>query len=261
MPTNEKSTPKHYHCYLLRSMSPSFPGTTYIGFTTNPERRLRQHNGDLKHGGALRTKRKGRRPWEFVAIVHGLIDHVGGLQFEYAWQHPSKSRHLSKTLSSRDIDTLVKKKSYPGKLATLAALLYCKPFCYLPLDIHLLKSEWHEEFLKQNHIIRSWIEANENLEWASNLPLSMSIKTLKLEEMPFCNDSEKENLSVQKSGRYLLVRSGVNDDTSETECSICRNNSSESKLFCNNCKMTAHVMCLADHFLIDSESTLVPVEG
>lgn len=61
---------KHYHCYLLRSLDPGHPLKTYIGFTTNPERRLRQHNGDLKNGGARRTKRAGR-PWTFVCVVHG----------------------------------------------------------------------------------------------------------------------------------------------------------------------------------------------
>ena len=61
---------KHYHCYLLRSLDPGHPLKTYIGFTTNPERRLRQHNGDLKCGGARRTKRAGR-PWTFVCVVHG----------------------------------------------------------------------------------------------------------------------------------------------------------------------------------------------
>ena len=61
---------KHYHCYLLRSLDPGHPLKTYIGFTTDPERRLRQHNGDLKNGGARRTKRAGR-PWTFVCVVHG----------------------------------------------------------------------------------------------------------------------------------------------------------------------------------------------
>ena len=136
----EKKQKQHYHSYLLRSMAPEFPGTTYIGFTTNPERRLRQHNGELKHGGAYRTKRKGRRPWEFVVIVHGFMDQVGGLQFEYAWQHPTKSRYLAKVFSSDEIRIISRKKSYPGKLAILAALLCCKPFCNLALDVYLLRS-------------------------------------------------------------------------------------------------------------------------
>lgn len=37
-------------CYLVVSLNPSTKGRTYIGFTVNPTRRLRQHNGELKNG-------------------------------------------------------------------------------------------------------------------------------------------------------------------------------------------------------------------
>ena len=51
--------------YLLRNAT----GRTYIGFTNNPRRRLRQHNGEVK-GGARKT-RLGR-PWEMLGFVHGF---------------------------------------------------------------------------------------------------------------------------------------------------------------------------------------------
>ena len=44
--------------YLLRSGK-----HTYVGCTTDVERRLRQHNGELS-GGARRTR--AHRPWELV---------------------------------------------------------------------------------------------------------------------------------------------------------------------------------------------------
>ena len=246
---SKKSEYKHYHCYLLRSMSPSFPGTTYIGFTTNPQRRLRQHNGDLKHGGAYRTKRKGRRPWEFVAVVHGFMDQVGGLQFEYAWQHPARSRHLSRTFTSSEIDKLAKMKSYSGKLAILAALLYCKPFCYLPLDIHLLKNEWQDDFFKQNNMVRSWIKTRGDLNWISILPLSMTCETLKLDKMPFS----------------LPTMSGCSTSFSSTnisnKCSVCRKKCKDSRIICYECGTIAHVTCLANYFLNGFDYKLVPTEG
>lgn len=49
-----------YACYLLVSLAPGFKDHTYIGFTVNPPRRIRQHNGAIA-GGANRTRRK--RPW------------------------------------------------------------------------------------------------------------------------------------------------------------------------------------------------------
>lgn len=64
-------------CYLLVSGSSKLRGFTYVGFTVNPARRLRQHNGEIK-GGARRTARL--RPVEMVAVVHGFTNKVAALQ-------------------------------------------------------------------------------------------------------------------------------------------------------------------------------------
>ncbi|KAL1192752.1 hypothetical protein V5N11_030837 [Cardamine amara subsp. amara] len=77
-----------FACYLLASLSPRHKGHTYIGFTVNPRRRIRQHNGEIT-SGAVRTKRK--RPWEMVLCIYGFPTNVSALQFEWAWQHPRES--------------------------------------------------------------------------------------------------------------------------------------------------------------------------
>ncbi|XP_019159827.1 PREDICTED: uncharacterized protein LOC109156420 [Ipomoea nil] len=77
-----------FGCYLLTSLSPRFKGCTYIGFTVNPRRRIRQHNGEIT-SGAWRTKNK--RPWEMVLCIYGFPTNVSALQFEWAWQHPKES--------------------------------------------------------------------------------------------------------------------------------------------------------------------------
>ena len=76
-----------FGCYLLRSESRK--AASYIGFTVNPRRRLRQHNGEIG-AGANRTKRC--RPWAMVLIIHGFPNKICALQFEWAWQNPSLCR-------------------------------------------------------------------------------------------------------------------------------------------------------------------------
>ncbi len=45
-----------YGCYLLESKNPKGKGRTYVGFTVNPRRRIRQHNGEIVNG-AHKTKK------------------------------------------------------------------------------------------------------------------------------------------------------------------------------------------------------------
>ena len=99
-------------CYLLRSCDPAHPRSSYIGFTVNPLRRVRQDNGEIQ-GGARRTRR--HRPWEAVALVDGFASQVEALQFEWAWQHPEKSLAVRGALDG-------KRKARTGWKSRLALL-------------------------------------------------------------------------------------------------------------------------------------------
>lgn len=58
-----------YACYLLLSKHAQCRSRTYIGFTVNPQRRIRQHNG-LIANGAWQTKKW--RPWDMTLVLYGF---------------------------------------------------------------------------------------------------------------------------------------------------------------------------------------------
>ena len=62
-------------------------GATYVGATVDLDRRLRQHNGDLK-GGAVYTTSKLKRDktWTRHCHVEGFPDWRACLQFEWRWK-------------------------------------------------------------------------------------------------------------------------------------------------------------------------------
>jgi len=71
--------------YLVYCLSSTVkPQQTYVGVTNNFRRRLRQHNGDLKSGGARRTR--AYRPWAPFLHVTGLSK-TQALQLEWALKH------------------------------------------------------------------------------------------------------------------------------------------------------------------------------
>ena len=72
----------NYACYCLVSEK----GTTYVGFSTDVNRRLRQHNCELS-GGAKATK---GHTWKRICTVAGFPTQQSALQFEWKWKHLSR---------------------------------------------------------------------------------------------------------------------------------------------------------------------------
>jgi predicted GIY-YIG superfamily endonuclease len=73
------------YSYLLFSLTTN---RTYIGATNNPDRRLRQHNGEIS-GGAYATKGK---EWIRAVYVGGFPDWQAALQFEWSWKRHSRGK-------------------------------------------------------------------------------------------------------------------------------------------------------------------------
>ena len=80
-------------CYILCSENENFINHTYNGYTNNLQRRIRQHNGDIK-GGAKSTHNKG--PWRYYCIITGFEDNIEALQMEWKLRTIKGRRRPSK---------------------------------------------------------------------------------------------------------------------------------------------------------------------
>jgi structure-specific endonuclease subunit SLX1 len=74
------SVSKPWFCYMLQSTDQR---KTYVGATVDPNRRLRQHNGELA-GGARATK---GRSWTRRYLVGGFTEERAALRFEWRWKY------------------------------------------------------------------------------------------------------------------------------------------------------------------------------
>ena len=91
------------YVYLLISTF----GNTYVGATVDLERRLRQHNKEIK-GGAHATGIKVAQgeTWVRAAHVSGFPDWQAALQFEWRWKHLSRKLPLKMNPLERRIKAL-----------------------------------------------------------------------------------------------------------------------------------------------------------
>lgn len=71
-----------FACYCLVSEK----GTTYVGFSVDVDRRLRQHNGEIT-GGAKATH---GHSWKRMCTVAGFPSQQSALQFEWKWKYLSR---------------------------------------------------------------------------------------------------------------------------------------------------------------------------
>ena len=91
------------YVYLLVSTS----GATYVGATIDLNRRLRQHNKEIK-GGAHATGIKVQKGeiWTRAAHVSGFPDWQAALQFEWRWKQLSRKLSIKMNPLERRIKAL-----------------------------------------------------------------------------------------------------------------------------------------------------------
>jgi structure-specific endonuclease subunit SLX1 len=85
--------------YVIQSLQPRFdshnnplPGFFYVGCTTDPARRLKEHNGLLPGGGKYTAK---HRPWKACALYGPYDNRSDAMKAEYALKHTK--RGISRT--------------------------------------------------------------------------------------------------------------------------------------------------------------------
>ena len=89
--------------YLLVSTK----GATYVGATVDLNRRLRQHNKEIK-GGAHATGAKVAKgeTWERACHVSGFPDWQSTLQFEWRWKQLTRKLSIQKSPLERRMRAL-----------------------------------------------------------------------------------------------------------------------------------------------------------
>ena len=87
--------------YVVYVLTNTTHNKTYIGITNKPERRIRQHNGELVGGAKYTTSNKGTGQWVFYGFITNL-DKYTALSLE------KKIKIRSKKISGSPIEKRIK---------------------------------------------------------------------------------------------------------------------------------------------------------
>ena len=116
-------------------------GCTYIGATVDLNRRLRQHNGEIK-GGAKRTTMKNskNRSWKRICYISEFPDWSATLQFEWRWKqlsrkYPSNMNPLERRI--RALHDLLSLTQSTSKAVPFSKWLH-KPIVHIETHIEII---------------------------------------------------------------------------------------------------------------------------
>lgn len=257
--------PKMYGVYLLNSLTKE--QCFYVGSTPDPVRRLRQHNGELKCGGAYRTKKQGFRPWRIIFYVYGFPSKISALQFEHAWQHAYQTRHIAveKRLNPGKRST-GSGTSLHGKLANCRLLLASDFFRRLGLSVVMFNAK----------VYNAWLKNRYNISIPADIRVDVMLKTEDLDDVVIRGGNYKQlrdfmSSAIEVIDKYISKCETVYDGGKTLqECLICKTSVGvvdNIKVLCictfKDCDAVYHMDCLAKKFLSDAgeESQTLPRSG
>ena len=240
-PTDIEKVEDFFGVYLLVSQNPKYKGRTYVGFTVDPERRLKQHNGGREAGGACRTSNRG--PWAMVLIVHGFPNMISALRFEWAWQHPKRSRRLNQVPAKKKTEKL-----FAYHIRLLSEMLNTGPWYRLPLSIRWLRPD---------------LKANVDFPRDKQPPIHMPVLYGPVRSIKIKNKKNK------KSKENPDDKDEADDQGSTTPllCGLCFENvPSADQVSCLSpkCGSVYHIVCLANDFRSKSNESrpyFLPLDG
>ena len=239
-----------YACYLLASYNNVHRDCTYIGFTVNPRRRLRQHNGELV-AGAWFTKK--RRPWQMMVCVYGFPSKVAALQFEWAWQHPLKSKLLAHRRPQFQ-GKIGRPHMLKAKFAILHEMLNCRPWFNFHLTVHMFHQERYED------IMGTFQTMTRKRNPSYGLPALPSHTRLVFGGFEMLDTLCGNGIDEDEVGTFTKYMEADEDqDTGSDEddsvdvdalCSLCGKPLQPPGLRCaaRHCTMKSHPVCLAEWF-------------
>ena len=105
---------------------------TYAGISVDPDRRLRQHNGEIK-GGAKYTTRKGSG-WKHMCIIEGFDTSINCMRFEWAVKHCHPLRKGGITMRLKKLKTIMNRDYWTSNTPETKLLP--------PLTIHWKNDEY-----------------------------------------------------------------------------------------------------------------------
>lgn len=258
--------PQMYGVYLLNSLSKKT--CYYVGSTPDPIRRLRQHNGELTHGGAYRTKKKGYRPWRMVLYVYGFPSKISALQFEHAWQHAYQTRHIP-----------FERRLNPGKKSTgSGTTLHSKVAnCRLLLQSEGFNRLGLKVAIFNNTVYDVWLKNRFGIIVPEDLTIDVRLSTEDLDESVIMGGNYNQlkhfvDTNVKFQEAYFEKISKIYEDIEQPKvCQICKKevtiqNSLNAMCICTfgDCACIYHLDCLANKFINDEgidNGELLPKRG